>query len=267
MLNSVVALAKSAGAQILEVYRSEFAVQAKDDKSPLTEADLRSHRTIAAGLAALWPDIPLLSEESEHSKYEERIHWKRFWLVDPLDGTKEFVKRNGEFTVNIALIEDGVPILGVVGAPDLDLWYAAERGSGATKHRGAEAPVAIRCSSYEPGATWRVVGSRSHPSPRLGGLLAKLGKHEMVPMGSALKLCLIADGSADLYPRFGPTMEWDTGAAHAIVAEAGGVVVRAEGEVGATLAYNKQNLLNPQFLCAGVKQTEYVLNLGLPPNE
>ncbi len=267
MLNSIIALAKSAGTQILDVYRNPFAVQAKEDKSPLTEADLRSHRTIAAALAALTPDIPLLSEESEHSRYEERVNWTRFWLVDPLDGTKEFVKRNGEFTVNIALIENGIPVLGVVGAPELDLWYAAEKGGGASKHRGTEAPVPIRCSSFEPGATWRVVGSRSHPSPRLGGLLTKLGRHEMVPMGSALKLCLVADGSADLYPRFGPTMEWDTGAAHAIVSEAGGVVVRAEGEVGANLAYNKPNLLNPQFLCAEAALLQEVLRLGLPPLE
>ena len=264
MLKSIIEIAKLASIEILDVYRSEFAVRAKEDRSPLTEADLRSHRTIVARLGELTPDIPVLSEESVQLKFADRAHWERFWLVDPLDGTKEFIKRNGEFTVNIALIEKGEPVLGVVGAPDLDRWYAAAKGQGATKQEGELAPVSIRCNRIRPGAPWRVVGSRSHPSPRLGGLLEKLGPHEMVPMGSSLKLCLVADGTADLYPRFGPTMEWDTGAAHAIVSEAGGLVVSAEGEVGRVLSYNKENLLNPQFLCAEVGVTADVLRLGLP---
>ncbi len=265
MLKSIVEVARIASREILDVYRSDIAVRAKEDRSPLTEADLRSHRVIVAGLSELTPSVPVLSEESEQLDYASRARWERFWLVDPLDGTKEFIKRNGEFTVNIALIDNGQPILGVVGAPELDTWYLAEKGQGAWKQVGQADLVPIRCSSLAQGSAWRVVGSRSHPSPRLGGLLEKLGPHEMVPMGSSLKLCLVAEGKADLYPRFGPTMEWDTGAAHAIVSEAGGVVLTAVGDVGVALAYNKQNLRNPQFLCAEVSVAARVLELGLPP--
>jgi len=241
-------LARQAGERILEIYNTDFAVEAKDDKSPLTAADMASHDTIVAGLKALTPDIPLLSEEDAGIPFEERASWRRYWLIDPLDGTKEFIKRNGEFTVNIALIEDGAPVLGVVHVPVSGVTYAACKGQGAIKHVPGEGerPIQVRKLGAGPVA---VVGSRSHRGDSLNAFLDKLGDHEIVSMGSSLKICLVAEGAADIYPRLGPTSEWDTAAAHCVVEEAGGHLTDLSLQ---RLKYNsKESLLNPHFLVFG----------------
>lgn len=239
-------IALDAGQAILEVYNGdEFDVETKDDASPLTRADLASHRIIENSLGNSFPDIPFLSEESKPIAWEKRKQWIRYWLVDPLDGTKEFIKRNGEFTVNIALIEQGVPVLGVVYAPAIDTLYWGFQSSAWCRHsRAAAQPIRViqKANDFRP---IQVVASRSHRSDELERYLATLPPHECVPMGSSLKLCLVAEGKAHLYPRIGPTMEWDTAAADAIVRAAGGAVTKLDGD---PLVYNKQDLLNPYFL-------------------
>ena len=248
LLEAVKDIAVRAGERILEIYDSEFAIQHKDDKSPLTEADLAAHRTIVAGLTALTPDIPVLSEESASIPFEERSRWTRYWLVDPLDGTREFIKRNGEFTVNIALIHAGRVELGVVYVPVTRLSYYACAGGGAFKQTADDAPVAIRVRALGSGPVI-VAGSRSHSGDSLKRFLDNLGEHELVSMGSALKSCLVAEGKADVYPRLGPTSEWDTAAAQCVVEEAGG---RVTGMDMQTLRYNtKDSLLNPHFFVFG----------------
>jgi 3'(2'), 5'-bisphosphate nucleotidase len=249
LLGDAVRLAVLAGGEILKIYRSsEFSVEDKEDNSPLTAADLASHHAIVDGLATLTPGIPVLSEESATLPYAERSRWARYWLVDPLDGTREFIKRNGEFTVNIALIEDGVPVLGVVHVPVTGTTYSAARGLGAFKQvAGAERqPVHVCPLGKGP---VMVVGSRSHRGSSLDGFLERLGEHEMVGMGSSLKLCLVAEGLADVYPRLGPTSEWDTAAAQCVVEQAGGFVTTLDRK---PLRYNaKDSLLNPFFLVFG----------------
>jgi 3'(2'), 5'-bisphosphate nucleotidase len=247
-LDEVRALARQAGAKILEIYNSEFAVDEKADKSPLTAADMASHRAIVAGLEKLTPEIPVLSEESAKIPFDERAAWQTYWLIDPLDGTKEFIKRNGEFTVNIALIDGGVPVLGVVYVPVSGITYAACEGRGAIKDVPGEGerPIRVRKLSAGPVA---VVGSRSHQGDSLKAFLDKLGDHEMVSMGSSLKICLVAEGAADVYPRLGLTSEWDTAAAHCVVVQAGGGLTDLEMQ---PLCYNtKDSLLNPFFLVYG----------------
>jgi 3'(2'), 5'-bisphosphate nucleotidase len=197
-----------------------------------------------AGLQKLTPHLPILSEESAAISYAERKLWINYWLVDPLDGTKEFIKRNGEFTVNIALVENGVPVMGVVYAPVLDTCYYAAKGAGAYLTRGKTAALPIKVKLHVAGEIIKVVASRSHSDAYTAALLAKLGVHESISMGSSLKFCLVAEGAAHFYPRLGPTMEWDTAAAHAVVNEAGGKVCDTAGQ---PLCYNKENLLNPQF--------------------
>lgn len=245
LLPQVVNIARQAGAAIMEVYHSdEMGQTSKSDNSPLTLADLAAHRIIVAELTKLTPVIPVLSEEAADIAYAERSQWTRFWLVDPLDGTKEFIKRNGEFTVNIALIENGIPVQGVVYAPVLDVCYYGALGAGASVQRGDTPAQAIAAQSTDAGATIKVVASRSHSDERTQALLDKLGSYECISMGSSLKLCLVAAGEAHFYPRLGPTMEWDTAAAHAVVNAAGGVVQDREGRA---LAYNKEDLHNPEF--------------------
>ncbi len=244
----VIRIAREAGAAILEVYNGpDFNVEHKDDNSPLTAADQAAHHVIADGLAALTPDIPVLSEEGRDIPYAERSRWERFWLVDPLDGTKEFIKRNGEFTVNIALIEDGRPRFGVVYAPALDALYVGDVGVGAWKQvdDGERTPLQVRAPGAGEGHA--VVKSRSHPSGELAEYLETIQVADSVPVGSSLKFCVVAEGRATLYPRFGPTMEWDTGAGHAVVEAAGGRLVRADA-ADQPLRYNKENLLNGFFI-------------------
>lgn len=248
LLPQVVQLACEAGEAILKVYGEvDPAVEYKRDNSPLTQADLASHHVIAAGLGNLTPDWPVLSEESSQIPFEQRRDWPRFWMVDPLDGTKEFLRRNGEFTVNIALIEAGVPILGVVYAPALAKLFYAARGCGAWSQEGGNA-LPLRAAKSANGVL-RVVVSRSHGSgeENLDRFTGAAERCEFVPMGSSLKFCLVAEGLADLYPRTGPTMEWDTAAAHCVLEQAGGSMTGLGGE---PFAYNKPSLLNPGFVAS-----------------
>lgn len=247
LLPSVIKIARDAGDRILDIYGTDFDVEHKADESPLTAADLASHEAIVAGLEALDVDYPILSEESAAIPFAERKAWNPYWLVDPLDGTKEFVKRNGEFTVNIALIKDHRPVLGVVHVPVTGVTYYAAKDHGAFRQDGDADPVAIRVSDST--GTPRVVGSRSHRSDAVNEYLGNLGEHEMVAMGSSLKFCVVAEGGADVYPRLGLTSEWDTAAAHAVVAGAGGRVVHLDGT---DLMYNaKEDILNPHFMVLG----------------
>lgn len=249
LLDPLAELACEAGDRILEIYNQEdLGVEEKDDKSPLTAADLAAHHAILDGLQALTPDIPVLSEESASLSYDERSAWPVYWLVDPLDGTKEFIKRNGEFTVNIALVEDGVAVLGVVHVPVTGTSYLGCRGLGAFKQSGdgERQRISVRDTVGSPVI---VVGSRSHRGDSLVAFLDRLGEHEMVGMGSSLKLCLVAEGVADVYPRLGPTSEWDTAAAQCVVECAGGLVTDTDMQ---PLRYNsKDSLLNPFFLVFG----------------
>jgi 3'(2'), 5'-bisphosphate nucleotidase len=252
--DALLQLAAKAGRAILDIYQSDFAVEHKDDRSPLTEADLASHRTIVSGLTLLTPDVPVLSEESAALPYDTRRHWQRYWLVDPLDGTREFVKRNGEFTVNIALIENGRPVLGVVHVPVSGVSYFGQAGGGAFRQEadGKRHPIHVAERCQRP---VRVAGSRSHAGDSLKAFLERLGEHEMVSMGSSLKLCLVAEGSADVYPRLGPTSEWDTAAAQAVVEGAGGQVTDTDLK---PLRYNqKDSLLNPHFLVFGDSDVDW----------
>ena len=234
-----------AGAAIMRVYDDpNFAVQRKEDNSPLTLADLESQRVILEGLAALTPSIPVLSEESAQAPWSERQTWSELWVVDPLDGTREFVKRNGEFTVNIALVQAHEPVLGLVAAPALGLLYWGAAGVGAFSHHRGAARLPIQVSApHEP---LRVVGSRSHPSAATADYLARLGPYVQKGIGSSLKFCLVAEGNADLYPRFGPTSEWDTAAGQGILEAAGGHVTRLDGH---RLRYNcRESVINGDFL-------------------
>jgi 3'(2'), 5'-bisphosphate nucleotidase len=248
LLEPVGTLARRAGDAILEVYANAFEVSKKADSSPLTLADMRSHDIIAKGLRELTPDIPVLSEEASDIPFQQRQQWLRYWLVDPLDGTKEFVSRNGEFTVNIALVDHHRAVFGVVYVPVQDTLYSGVEGAGAYKQVGSNERSRIRTAV--PAATpLRIVGSRSHRDSTLDRHLSKLDPCEFVAVGSSLKFCLVAEGAADLYPRFGPTSEWDTAAAQAVVEAAGGAVVTLDG---APLRYNaKPELLNPHFLVYG----------------
>jgi 3'(2'), 5'-bisphosphate nucleotidase len=240
-------LSLAAGAAIMEVYAQDFPVEVKADDSPLTQADLASHRLIVAGLRALTPDIPVLSEEDADIPWSVRRTWSRHWLVDPLDGTREFVKKNGEFTVNIALIEDGRPVLGVVYAPVFDYLLHAEAGTGAfLRQPGGDVGAFTRLPATSP---LRVAASRSHLDPRTAAALERMGDTERHGLGSSLKFCRIAEGRIDVYPRFGPTSEWDTAAAQCVLEAAGGVVLRLDGT---PLDYNrKDNILNPDFIALG----------------
>ncbi|MDH4125629.1 MAG: 3'(2'),5'-bisphosphate nucleotidase CysQ [Gammaproteobacteria bacterium] len=258
LLEPVIALAIGAGDTILAVYASDFDVESKSDQSPLTQADLASHRHIAAGLAALTPAIPIISEEGGLPDFSVRGHWQRYWLIDPLDGTKEFVSRNGEFTVNIALIENGRPIFGVVHVPVQQRTYVGCTGRGSERRENSTVtPIRVAVQSQQP---VRVVGSRSHRGSSLDAFLQNLGDYDMVPMGSSLKFCTVAEGKADVYPRLGPTSEWDTAAAQAVVEQAGGLVLELDGK---PLSYNrKQDILNPWFVVTGPQDHDWLALLA-----
>lgn len=248
LLQEVEAIARLAGEAILRVYAREFSIQHKADMSPLTEADSTANRVIVEGLEALDPSVPILSEEAVEA-FPRSSPGQRYWLVDPLDGTKEFIKRNGEFTVNIALIEEGRPVLGVVHAPAIEVTYLAASGLGAFKKHAVGAAEPLNVALHSRGTPWRVVGSRSHAGDSLEAFLQRLGAHTLVPMGSSLKFCLVAEGSADLYPRLGPTSLWDTAAAQCVVEQAGGAVVTA---AGVPLHYGDPRMvLNPWFMVHG----------------
>ncbi len=246
-------VAHRAGRAILDIYESgqQTAVEIKSDNSPLTEADRRSNAIILDALASAYPDVPVISEESAHTPYEVRKDWSVFWLVDPLDGTKEFLKRNGEFTVNIALIQDGAPAAGIVHQPvaGLSYWTLGDGTSYLRRQDGTDVPLR-RGPDYTTLSHVRVIGSRSHESSEASDFVEQLKARghtvEYTPAGSSLKLCLVAEGRADVYPRFSPTMEWDTAAAHAVAANAGCQVLALPDLT--PLRYNKPSLLNPHFL-------------------
>lgn len=247
LLQPLTTIAERAGQAILEIYASDFTATEKADHSPLTEADLAAHQIIVAALRELTPEMPVLSEESAQIPYAVRRGWERYWLVDPLDGTREFIKKNGEFTVNIALIEHGEPIIGVVHVPVTATSYLGCKGVGAFRQDAkGNAPIQVQ---LPPASPPRVVASRSHRGPEVDAFLDKLGPHDVVSVGSSLKFCLLAEGRADIYPRLGPTCEWDTAAGHAVAAAAGATVTDVNG---APLRYNqKETLLNPYFLVIG----------------
>lgn len=258
-IERIIDIAKKAGDKILSVYEKDFEVEFKADESPLTEADKLSHSVIVEGLAQLGLDIPVLSEEGRDIPFEERKAWTSFWLIDPVDGTKEFVNKNGEFTVNIALIEAGMPVLGVVYAPVKHWLYYAKQGDGAFKEEHLDEharTLALPVKEDRQEGEIRVVASKSHLSPEtqrfIDDLIPHYPKLTTQSIGSSLKICLVAEGLADIYPRLGPTMEWDTGAAHAIALEAGKKLEKFDFEHGyQPHRYNKPNLLNDWFVVHG----------------
>jgi 3'(2'), 5'-bisphosphate nucleotidase len=245
MLNKVIKTAEKAGRKILEFYDTEVEVITKEDDSPLTKADLAAHHIILDALKEIDPGTPIISEESGIPDFEERKKWDRFWLVDPLDGTKEFIKKNGEFTVNIALIEKGVPILGVVYVPAMDLMYYGEKSIGSYKREGEQKAQKLESPVFVAPGEAKIVVSRSHGDDTTAKKLSTIGitVTEEVPSGSSIKFCLVAEGKADLYPRFGPTMEWDTGAADAVYRYSS-----KNGTKPSPLTYNKKSMKNPYFL-------------------
>ena len=236
-------IARAAGAAALAHYRSPGAVSFKDDRSPVTEADRSAHRVIAAALHEWDPAVPVVSEEGTIPPAEERARWERFWLVDPLDGTKEFLNQNDEFTVNVALVIGDAPVLGVVHAPALDLLYSAGSGLGAWKeHRGSGA-VRVHSAQRPAGTALVVAESRSHPSAQLEAYLQTIRVERRIQVGSSLKFCWVAEGKADIYPRFGTTMEWDTAAGDCVYRQSG-----RDGERFSTLRYNTPSLRNDHFI-------------------
>lgn len=245
MLDQIIKTAKKAGEAILDYYSEDIEVVKKNDDSPLTKADLAAHKIIVNALKQNDPDTPVISEESGVPDYEERREWTRFWIVDPLDGTKEFIKKNDEFTVNIALIDGGKPVMGVVYIPAADVTYFASREKGAFKQFGNETPKRIFSQPVSKDEPLKAVQSRSHGSDSLIKDLAQKGIniHETIPAGSSLKFCLVAEGKADIYPRMGPTMEWDVAAGDCVFRYSA-----KEGEHVSPLTYNKPDLKNGSFL-------------------
>ena len=245
LTDEVIYIASRAAERILTVYNSSFSVVQKDDKSPLTEADMASHHCICDYLTQLTPDIPVFTEESSSVSFETRKSWTYYWLIDPLDGTREFIKQNGEFTVNIALIHAHQPVIGVINVPVTGKTYYASQGNGAFIKGPGDPARQIQTRQTHKEAI-KVAGSRSHGSKKLRAFIEKLGDVELLSIGSSLKFCLVAEGLVDIYPRFGPTSEWDTAAAQCIVEEAGGAVLDMSMN---RLTYNmKAELLNPQFI-------------------
>jgi 3'(2'), 5'-bisphosphate nucleotidase len=257
LLEQTIDIARKAGDAIMAIYKTDYEQYEKSDSSPLTEADLAAHHIIVDGLKT-FSEYPCLSEESGEADgigWEQRKQWGTYWLIDPLDGTKEFINKNDEFTVNIALIENGKAILGVVYCPPLDRLYFAEKTSGAFRQDGSQEAVKISVADAPAaGETWKVVGSRRHGAEALEKFAEQLGDVETVSMGSSLKLCLVAEGAAHLYPRLALTCEWDTGAAQAVVEIAGGQVLAPNvttGELSPLMYGQKEELLNPFFIVCG----------------
>jgi len=241
-INEIEKIALEASIVIMEIYNKDFSVEYKDDKSPLTEADLKSNEIICNRLKELYPNIPIMSEENKQTPYEQRKNWEYYFCVDPIDGTKEFIKKNGEFTINIALVYKNSPVLGVVYAPAINTMYKAKKGLGAFKNN-IKLPISRDDEKYV------IVASKSHMSKETQDYINSIKtskEKELISMGSSLKLCLVAEGSADCYPRVAPTMEWDTAAADAIVRESGKMTYNFDTKE--ELVYNKEDLLNPNFL-------------------
>ena len=254
LTNEIKIISKQAADKILEIYETDFSVEHKADHSPLTAADMAAHQTICESLKKLTPNTPILSEESADISYSERQSWEQYWLVDPLDGTREFVKRNGEFSVNIALIEKEKSILGVIHIPVSGVNYCASLNNGAYKCESNNIPVEIMARKTDADNI-TIAGSRSHGNEQQRNFISKLNDPEILTIGSSLKFCLVAEGLADIYPRFGPTSEWDSGAAQCIVEESGAIVVDTNFK---TLKYNtKESLLNPSFLVISDKEFDW----------
>jgi 3'(2'), 5'-bisphosphate nucleotidase len=250
-------LARKAGEAILKIYATDFAVDTKTDQSPLTAADTRSHSIITHGLKTKYPHVAVISEEGKSIPYPLRKTWQRFWLVDPLDGTKEFIKKNDEFTVNIALIDNGLPIVGVVFVPAKDELYLGDITKGCRKVT-ARSDTDLHIDAPTPSAPIRIVQSRSHPSAELDAFIRRLPESLSVHRGSSLKFCSVAAGEADIYARLAPTWEWDTAAGQAVVTAAGGVVADLTGD---RLTYNKETLLNGHFIAG--PSVDYLTQIGV----
>ena len=248
LVKPIIELSVRAGESILKIYDTEFEIDEKKDSTPLTEADLQSHNIIVSGLKSITPDIPIISEEEKLESFSSRKNRRRYWLIDPLDGTREFINKNGEFTVNIALIENNIPVLGVVHVPVKSETYIGCKNYGAKKINAMKEMKNISINK-KLNTSLKVVGSRSHRGQSLAKFLNFVGEHEFLSVGSSLKFCMIAEGKADLYPRFGPTSEWDTAAAQAVVEQAGGKVINRNLD---RLLYNKkESILNSQFYAVG----------------
>ena len=246
-------IARGAGEKINQFFNARYEVNFKKDKSPVTTADLAANEYITGHLRTLTPQLPLLSEESTAVDFQERKNWDEFWLIDPLDGTREFIKNNPDFTVNIALIQANRPVLGVIYLPVENLLYFATFKNGAYKSNGNEeySPISVK----NPGnQTPRICGSRANPGKSMQKFLLNIGEHELISRGSSIKSCMVAEGSVDIYPRFGPTWEWDTAAAQCIVEQAGGSLTDFNME---KLEYNKESMLNPSFLAYGDKNIDW----------
>jgi len=240
LLNDIVSLAKQAGSQILKIYQSDFTVNYKKDKSPITVADLASHEYICQGLRRITPDLPIISEESDLVSFQKRQSWEKYWLIDPLDGTKEFLEKNGEFTINIALIERNKPRLGIIFVPSMNICYFARQGLGAYKQVGEAQPELILSRSWKEEQPIAAVVSRRHGMEELKTFLAQFSSLNLLYCGSALKFCWLAEGLADIYPRFSPTFEWDIAAGQCILNEAGGLIIDNKGQ---ELQYNMSSSL------------------------
>ncbi|MBL4716356.1 MAG: 3'(2'),5'-bisphosphate nucleotidase CysQ [Bacteroidia bacterium] len=249
-IQDIVNISKEAGKEILQIYATDFEVEQKEDNSPLTLADKNANDLILDQLQKKYPEIPFISEETKKTSYEERKKWEYLWLIDPLDGTKEFLKKNGEFTVNIALIHNQNPVLGVVHVPAQNITYWAKKGIGAYYQNENDTPHEIKAKTFSLNEhDLTLVCSRSHMSEEVENYLRKFQNPNTISMGSSLKFMLVADGRAHIYPRLAPTMEWDTAAAHAVLNEAGGAVIQHDNDK--PLVYNKENLKNPHFIAFG----------------
>ena len=256
LLNDIVFLAKQAGNQVLNIYQSDFTVGYKKDKSPITVADLASHDCICQGLRRLTPDLPIISEESKPIAYQKRQTWEKYWLIDPLDGTKEFLEKNGEFTINIALIEQYKPSLGVIFVPSKNICYFARKGLGAYKQIGQTQPKVLLSRTWKEEQPITAVISRRHGKAELKKFLAQFPNLNLLYCGSALKFCWVAEGLADIYPRFSPTFEWDTAAGQCILDEAGGLVIDNTGQ---ELQYNMSSSLQiANFLAIADKRHQWL---------
>jgi len=254
LLSNIITIAQQASQQILTIYHGDFSSQLKTDKTPITAADLAAHETITKGLKQLTPDLPILSEESASIPFAERQQWQRYWLVDPLDGTKEFIAKNDEFTINIALIENHKPILGVIFAPVLNICYFATHEQGAFKQIGNSMPEKMHARAWQ-GGKLTIASSRRHGVDKLQNFLQQFSDYSVLYRGSALKFGLIAEGAADVYLRLGPTSEWDTAAGQCILEEVGGAVMDLNGN---SFCYNtKESLLNPEFFAVGDKAHDW----------
>ena len=259
-IQKLIDICSEAGNEIMKIYNqssiASMEIEYKNDNSPLTLADKKSNESICSSLNNLYPEIPILSEEGAKIPYQDRKEWKRFWLIDPIDGTKEFIKKNGEFTINIGLIENQRPVLGIVYAPVLKKYWIGSKKDGAFKlENGIQEKIEVNKKSSYP---VKVVASRSHKSLKLDDFLSNLEDYKIISMGSSIKICLVAEGTADIYPRLAPTMEWDTAAAHAVLKYANGSLI--DTSTNREMKYNRKNLKNSHFIANSNLDIDGLLN-------